>query len=201
MKSPVRFSFFLLLFLIFLNASPLLKAQTLDQKDRYNFWGGYSFNSIKFLGKTQNSQTQIFAIGYEKKIREYPNKRNLWYTADIIPYIHFQYPKRDENNRIVTRSGFGVSPVGFALTQSSPQRITPFVQTTGGIIYMESNFPTDKSRRLNFTFDITVGGKIKINSFSTVSLGYKFHHISNAETGKENPGLDSNFLFLTLSIQ
>lgn len=201
MKSPVRFSFFLLLFLIFLNASPLLKAQTLDQKDRYNFWGGYSFNSIKFLGKTQNSQTQIFAIGYEKKIREYPNKRNLWYTADIIPYIHFQYPKRDENNRIVTRSGFGVSPVGFALTQSSPQRITPFVQTTGGIIYMESNFPTDKSRRLNFTFDITVGGKIKINSFSTVSLGYKFHHISNAETGKENPGLDSNFLFLTFSIQ
>lgn len=200
MKFAVRFSFIFLLFIIFVSAPSFLNAQTFEQNDRYNFWGGYSFNSIKFLGKTQNSQTQIFAIGYQNKIREYPKNRTLWYTADIIPYLHFQYPKRDESNRIVTRSGFGLSPIGFVLTQPSSKSVTPFIQTTGGVIYMESNFPTDKSRRLNFTFDITVGGNIKINSSSTVSLGYKFHHISNAETGSENPGLDSNFLFLTLSI-
>lgn len=200
MKSAARFLFKLLLFIFFLGTVSPLNAQTFEEEDRYNFWGGYSFNSIKFLGKTQNSQTQIFALGYQNKIREYSNNRNLWYTADIIPYVHFQYPKRDESDRIVTRSGFGISPVGFALTQHSSSRLTPFIQTSGGIIYMESNFPTDKSRRLNFTFDITLGGNLKINSYSMVSFGYKFHHISNAETGKENPGLDSNFLFLTLSI-
>ncbi|HBQ60412.1 MAG TPA: hypothetical protein DD671_12530, partial [Balneolaceae bacterium] len=74
------------------------------------------------------------------------------------------------------------------------------IQTTGGFIYMESNFPTDQARRFNFTFDVTLGANIPISHFAGISLGYKFHHISNAETGKENPGLDSNFLFLTLSI-
>ncbi len=200
MKSPARFSIIFLLIIGFCYSPSVLKAQAIDNGDRYNFWGGYSFNSVKFLGKTQNSQTQIFAVGYQNKIREYPKNRILWYTADIIPYLHFQYPKRDEENRMVARSGFGLSPVGFALTQSSQKAFSPFLQTTGGIIYMENNFPTDDARRLNFTFDITIGGNLAINSFSAISFGYKFHHISNAETGEENPGLDSNFLFLTLSI-
>ncbi len=162
-------------------------------------WGGYSFQSIRFLGKTPDSQTQIFGLGYQKPLKEYSHNRLLWYTADLIPYVHYQYPKRDENNRFVSRTGFGLSPIGFALTQRNPGRISPFIRTTGGVMYMESNFPTDRSRRFNFTFDITLGGNIHFPPVGFLTLGYKFHHISNAETGSENPGLDSNFLFLKLS--
>jgi hypothetical protein len=64
---------------------------------------------------------------------------------------------------------------------------------------MQNNFPTDEARRLNYTFDITIGCNFKTNTVGMVSFGYKFHHISNAETGNENPGLDSNFLFLKIS--
>lgn len=171
-----------------------------DIQNSVTIWGGYSFNSVPLLGKTKNSETQIFAIGYQRSIRSYPNKRTLWYTADLVPYLHFYYPKRDENNRMVNRTGFGLSPVGFTLSQQTDSFLHPYIQTTGGFIYMESNFPTDQSRRFNFTFDVTLGANIPISHFAGISLGYKFHHISNAETGEENPGLDSNFLFLTLSI-
>ncbi len=180
-----------------------LKAQShsFEKKIRWSVWGGYSANSIRFLGKTEQSQTQIFAFGFQKAIKTYsPNKR-LWYTADIIPYIQFDYPKRDENNRRVSRSGFGLSPVGFSLSNFISNWSAPYFQTTGGIIYMEDNFPTDQARSLNFTFDITIANSFTINQFAIIAIGYKFHHISNAQTGLENPGLDSNFLFLTFSIQ
>lgn len=168
---------------------------------RYSVWGGYSGNSVRFLGKTRNSQTQILAFGYQHKIRQYSPDKILWYTVDFIPYIHFDYPKRDENDRRVARSGFGFSPVGFSMTNNISRIFSPYLQTSGGVIYMEDNFPTDRARSLNFTFDITLGNSIYLNNHASLSFGYKFHHISNAETGQENPGLDSNFLFLTFSIQ
>ncbi|MEX0844574.1 MAG: acyloxyacyl hydrolase [Balneolaceae bacterium] len=176
-------------------------AQNLSPLRSFNVLGGYSFTSVQFLGKTANSQTQILSFGYQQKIRDYPNQKTLWYTADIIPYLHYQYPKRDEGDRFVRRSGFGFSPVGFMLKKSTSNIVTPFFRTSGGIIYMENEFPTDQSRRLNFTFDVTAGGNLHITPNIFISFGYKFHHISNAQTGSENPGLDSNFLFLKLSLQ
>lgn len=205
MKLKIQSCSFALIVLLVL---PLLSIQTLkaqaptfEQETRWSVWGGYSANSMRFLGKTEQSQTQIFALGFQKSIKAYSPNKLLWYTADIIPYIHFDYPKRDENNRRVSRSGFGVSPVGFAITNSLSNWLTPYIQSTGGIIYMEDNFPTDQARTLNFTFDITLANSFTINRFSIISIGYKFHHISNAQTGEENPGLDSNFFFLTFSIQ
>lgn len=156
---------------------------------------------MRFLGKTPDSQSEILSLSYQREMRTYSNGRKLWYMAGIIPFIHFKYPKRDAGNRITTRRGFGISPVGFLLTEEQYQNFTPFIQTTGGIIFMNDYFPTDQSRRLNFTFDITLGANIPITRAFGLSFGYKFHHISNAETGNENPGLDSNFLFLSLSIE
>ncbi|MDR9416259.1 MAG: acyloxyacyl hydrolase [Gracilimonas sp.] len=190
----------LLLFIVCTSSfPPALCAQEKSTTYQFNFWGGYSFTSVKLLGKTKQAETQILAIGIQRKLKEYPNNRHLWYTADVIPYLEFYYPKRDESYRFVNRSGLGISPVGFLITQHLNIPLTPYLQSSGGIIYMENNFPTDKSRRLNFTFDITIGSIISLNSFSKIYLGYKFHHISNAETGDENPGLDSNFLFINLS--
>ncbi|MFP8488219.1 acyloxyacyl hydrolase [Gracilimonas sp. Q87] len=167
---------------------------------RYTVWGGYSAQSMQFLGKTRNSQTQILRFGFQKHLKDLNKGISLWYTAGFIPYLHFDYPKRDANDRRTVNSGFGISPVGFMIKNYKSKWLSPFTQTNGGIIYMDDYFPTDKAQRLNFTFDIIIGNIFKLNSFSDISLGYKFHHISNAQTGTQNPGLDSNFLFLTLSV-
>lgn len=208
MKYFSRLSFVLIFIIVFtfISVSPSNAVAQDKNSDvtehfdnRYTFWGGYSAQSVRFLGKTRNSQTQILRIGFQKYIKELNNGFSLWYSAGIIPYLHFDYPKRDANDRRTTSNGFGFSPAGFLVKKYHSKWITPFAQTTGGIILMDEYFPTDKGRKLNFTFDITVGNIFTLNSFSDLSLGYKFHHISNAQTGSENPGLDSNFLFLTLS--
>ncbi|MEX0608228.1 MAG: acyloxyacyl hydrolase [Balneolaceae bacterium] len=166
----------------------------------YTFWGGYSFNSVRFLGKTPDSQTTIFGFGFKKLLKEYPNGNQLYYSADIIPYLQYVYPKRDEAWKRTEVTGWGVSPVGFYLINPTSNYFHPFIEATGGSAYMKHTFPTDMARRLNFTFDVTIGTKVKISGKNILTVGYKFHHISNAETGNENPGLDSNFLFLSFSI-
>lgn len=170
-----------------------------DPDPSFSIWGGYSFHSMRFLGKTTNSETQIFAIGYQRKVYDFQNNIVLRYTADLIPYIHYDYPKRDEGYRMVSRSGFGFSPVGLLFREESERILTPYLQSTAAFINMEENFPTDLARKLNFTFDVSLGGNVKVSPHFLASFGYKFHHISNAETGAENPGLDSNFLFISIS--
>ncbi|HKK63919.1 MAG TPA: acyloxyacyl hydrolase [Bacteroidales bacterium] len=171
-----------------------------NYETKYTVWGGYSAKSMQFLGKTRNSQTQILRIGFQKHLKDLKKDLSLWYTAGIIPYLHFDYPKRDANDRRTSNSGFGISPAGFLIKKTTSKWFTPFAQTTGGIIFMDDFFPTDEARRLNFTFDIILGNIFQITPYSDISLGYKFHHISNAQTGNQNPGLDSNFIFLKLSI-
>ncbi|MEX0720885.1 MAG: acyloxyacyl hydrolase [Balneolaceae bacterium] len=172
----------------------------IDSEFIFSLWGGYSFNSIRFLGKTPDSQTTIIGIGMKKLLKEYPNGNRLYYSTDIIPYLQYQYPKRDEAWKRSEGTGFGISPIGFYLIKPLSNNFFPFVQASGGAIYMDQLFPTDLARKLNFTFDVTIGTRLKIADKNVLTFGYKFHHISNAQTGSENPGLDSNFLFLSFSI-
>lgn len=151
------------------------------------------------MGKTPDSQTQMYLLGYQAPIKTLPNGLELWYTASIVPYLQFDYPKRDEDGRRTVRTGFGISPLGYRMYLKQWHAFTPFIETTGGLIYMDDYFPTDNARRLNYTFDITIGNSLSVTDLLSLSFGYKFHHISNAETGSENPGLDSNFLFITIS--
>lgn len=203
MKFNLIGSFWLttLLLLVFLIPKNGLIAQPLTGENRWTVSGAYSSNSVELLGKTGNSQTQMFSFGFQRSFIEYSPTKHLWYTAEFIPYIHYSYPKRDENNRRVNRSGFGISPIGLLLTNTRSKWISPNFQITGGVVIMEDNFPTNQSQSLNYTFDITIANRFTINELIHISAGYKFHHISNAETGLQNPGLDSNFLFLTLSVQ
>lgn len=175
--------------------------QAVKTERNFSMLGGYSFSSVKFLGKTPDSQTRLFTIGYQQRIYRYFPDYSFWYTIDLIPHLHYEYPKRDLGGEFITQSGFGLSPVGFLLTQESTNFFVPFIKTSGGIIYMQDEFPTDRSRRLNFTFDITTGANLNLTPNFVLSFGYKFHHISNAQTGNENPGLDSNILFLKLILQ
>lgn len=193
-------SLVLVTLIVNVDANAQSDSQQFRYDTRYSVWAGYSAQSMQFLGKTRNSQTQILRIGFQKHLKDLKEDLSLWYTGGIIPYLHFDYPKRDANDRRTTNSGFGISPAGFLLKKSNSKWFTPFVQTTGGIIFMDDFFPTDEARRLNFTFDIILGNIFQITSYSDISLGYKFHHISNAQTGNQNPGLDSNFLFLKLSV-
>jgi hypothetical protein len=153
--------------------------------------------SVKLLGKTLNTQSYYSYIGYGKKINILNNYTQAYITRGVIPFIEYNYPKRDNGDKKDLANGFGISPLGYKFFV--PQNRWVFVfGIKSGIIYMNKTFPTDKGRRLNYSFHLSFGINKAIHNNSSLSLGYRFHHISNAQTGTQNPGIDSNFIFISI---
>ena len=59
--------------------------------------------------------------------------------------------------------------------------------------------PVPNSRQLNLTFDFGAGVTIFLNQDTAISGGYKFHHLSNAYSAPQNPGLDANIFYIGIS--
>lgn len=158
---------------------------------------GYSTNSVILLGKTPNTKTFYSYIGFGKEIKSPLPGVNTYVTRGIVPYIEFSYPKRDEGSRRDIVSGFGISPLGYSFVK--PFKYFDFeTAIKSGLSLINKTFPTDKGRRLNYSFDIKLAIQRQLFSQTYLSLGYTFHHISNAQTGSENPGVDSNIFFFSI---
>ena len=160
--------------------------------------GAYSPQSVYLLGKTPDTRTVFTYLGVGKQIESPLSAFTLYRTFGIIPYIKYNYSKRDRNGNPDLASGYGISPLGFEFLRSINSRTLVNTGISSGIIFMNKFFPTDKARRLNYSFDLSLSLQRFISSSTSISLGYRFHHISNAQTGKQNPGIDSNFIFFTL---
>jgi hypothetical protein len=72
-----------------------------------------------------------------------------------------------------------------------------FVQPNEGIIASTEPIPINVigATGLNFLIDIGGGVRIKAGQQYTISVGYKFVHVSNGGTTGVNPGLDNNVFF------
>jgi hypothetical protein len=127
------------------------------------------------------------------------------YTADAIPLaLVFQPDFAREFNRSddAVIYGAGVSPIGFRFIFNRRGRIKPFAETTGGFIYSRRPVPldVDGATRFNFTFDFSGGVQFFTSARRAVTVGYKFHHLSNAHRASFNPGLDSNVVYIGFSL-
>lgn len=93
-------------------------------------------------------------------------------------------------------AGTGAAPVGLKmyLNQGGERRV--FASATGGMIAFSSDVPVRGSRRLNFMFDYGGGVDFVLPDGRAATIGYRFHHISNAGSARVNPGLDANIIYL-----
>lgn len=160
----------------------------------------YSPQSIILLGKTPESQTFALQLNYGWKSKWSLKSNPILYLVSVTPYINYDYPKRDEGSKRDVVTGLGVSPIGFEIQKDLIKRLRFIINTSGGFILVDKTFPTDKGRRLNYTFSVSTALIFQTNQTLSFLLGYKFHHISNAQTGSENPGIDSNFIFFSTQL-
>lgn len=110
--------------------------------------------------------------------------------------------------------GIGVSP-GFKLYWNRSRAVRPYLAGAVGTLLFGSDVPVNGAGRLSLT--IEYGGGIMFNTRSghAVTLGYKFHHLSNGtrpensnpnipDSGplgthpRANPGLDANVIYIGL---
>jgi hypothetical protein len=164
------------------------------------FWGGYSPDSNIGIGQTLdrkffelNGQYTITLVGRRKAV--------LKWVAEVVPVALLNEPGEyyfGANQKLLSyRAGAttyagGVTPLGLQLNFRNGHKVQPFLDAHAGMLYFTRQEPVPNSSQYNFTFNFGTGVQVFTGKRSSLLVGYKYHHISNRDTGQENPGVDSS---------
>jgi hypothetical protein len=140
-----------------------------------------------------------FALAYAVELvplavveRTGANSERCWRNANLVTFTcRYDYSAR-------VSVGAGATPLGLKwyLKRGGLTRVYA-AAGAGGLIF-SSHVPVHRSRRANFTFEYGAGLEVLEARGAGLTVGYKFHHISNGGTTRLNPGLDANVLYVGL---
>ena len=164
--------------------------------NEFGFWLGGSPDSSKIFGNTEDRKLFLFALRYGRILAAWDSV-SLEYTLDIFPAAVMFEPERVRGRSSVY--GAGLSPLGFKFNFGQQSWIKPFVAASIGFLYFEDDVPAPRSSRFNFTPELGLGVQLFFTPKTAVTLGYKLHHMSNANTGGSNPGVDSHVIYAGFS--
>jgi lipid A 3-O-deacylase PagL len=185
-----------------------------ETKNELGAWAGYSPDSPHVIGTTSHRQLGLLAARYARTLWE-NHSVSLQYTIDVLPLELILQPKITqeifttppprttfvEGHREYVYAG-GVNPIGFKVNFFRSHRLQPFVASSAGFVASKERVPIDVpgGTLFNFTFDFQGGFQYYNSSRSHAwMIGYKLHHISNANRSSLNPGMDSNVIFVGYS--
>ncbi|HEX3158631.1 MAG TPA: acyloxyacyl hydrolase [Gemmatimonadaceae bacterium] len=97
-----------------------------------------------------------------------------------------------------TAYAVGLAPVGLQLELFRASAVRLQLATTGGALWFTSALPEPRGTRFNFTADVGSTLALDLLQHYELLLGYRYHHTSNAGTGRVNPGLNAHMLQLGL---
>jgi hypothetical protein len=123
--------------------------------------------------------------------RTRPNSQRCWFT-DTGLYVC----RRDRSERVAY--GAGGSPIGAKMYFNRTGRWRMHSSASLGAMLFSSPVPIYDSHMLNFSIDYGGGMEVTTRSGREIALGFRFQHLSNAGSGRFNPGLDANVIYLGL---
>lgn len=85
----------------------------------------------------------------------------------------------------------GASPVGLKLNGFTHRRIQPEFMGNGGFLFAPRDIPVQDSSSFNFTFEFGAGLQWYRTPTQSIQAEIRYHHLSNHDLGKANPGVDS----------
>lgn len=177
--------------------------------NEWGIWGGISFDSPTLIGTTPNARFGNVGLRYGRVLAASKTVAFEW-TIDAIPLAIFSV-KRDLSlffpapGSIIPKDrknvyGAGAAPIGLKFNFRRNRRVQPFGHATGGFLYFSDQVPVPGSSQFNFTFDFSGGVQVVNSNRRSFTIGYKFQHISNGNTGFFNPGVDVQMVFAGFSI-
>jgi opacity protein-like surface antigen len=190
----------------FLHTAPLHGAEPASASSAYaltkgtnefGFWVGGSPDSSRIFGDIEDRKLLLVALRYGRVLAAWESI-SLEYTLDVFPAAVVFEPGHVRRGRS-TIYGAGLSPVGFKVNFGQQSWIKPFVAASVGVLYFQDDVPVPRSSRLNFSPEVGLGVQFFFAPKRAVTLGYKLQHISNANTGRSNPGMDSHVLYAGFS--
>lgn len=166
-----------------------------------NFIGGYSFHSTRgFWGKIPGAELSIFSLRYNRKLFTFRQNHVVEYVGEAILAANYSVKPSIRWYKAGSYNGFGVTPLGFQLNLNEKNVVQPFFKSSTGFMYFNEAFPGEYGVRFNFTLELGTGLEFVISQNLSLSLGYKYHHMSNGHLGQINPGVDSNIFHTGITI-
>jgi hypothetical protein len=140
---------------------------------------------IGFAGPTTLVLTQEIPIAVVERVH---GRQEYCYMVEFICL-----PDRGRKLAV----GVGVMPLGLKWAIQTHERTRLVTSTSAGLFLFDSEMPVVRSRKRNFALEAGVGLENELRGGRTLTIGWKFHHLSNAGTGETNPGLDANIVYLS----
>jgi len=177
--------------------TPAIAQERERHYSEYSFWFAGSFGNGHAFSDTFQGRNYHLEGRYERLIYWSEPFAVRW-VFDVVPVALVGDPRTSSGRRVYAY-GIGGSPAGAQVNFVHYRRVEPFVTAGGGFLYF--NHRMFGGTQLNFTAQLGGGVQLFTSSRGTaIDLGYKYHHISNANLGNQNPGMDSHMLFIGVSL-
>ena len=178
-------------------ATPALAQEQHHAYSEYTWWFAGAFGNGHAFSNTVDARNYQFESHYERLIYSSGPFAVRWVFEVTSALVGD--PRTGDGHRVYSY-GIGGSPVGAQVNFVHFHRFEPFLTSGGGFLYFNHRmFGT--SQQFNFTAQL--GGGVQLfssNRRTALDIGYKYHHISNANLGNQNPGMDSHMLFIGISL-
>jgi hypothetical protein len=167
------------------------------------FWAAYSPDSMVGIGQVLDRK--FFELDGQYAVTMLASRRVAWkWVSEVVPVAllnepteyYFNTKHQFTNSRAgATTYGGGITPLGMQVNFWNGHRVQPFFDAHGGMLYFARQEPVPNSSQYNFTFSFGTGVQVFAGKRSSLLLGYKYHHISNADSAPQNPGVDSSEVY------
>ncbi|SRR6266851_4854402 len=125
-----------------------------------------------------------------------PKVQGSWfYNRAHTDSTYLQFPTGDGPD-----VGAGVAPVGLRFSMQLSPTILAFAEGSGGGVAFSRPMPEPAARSLNFLGSAGAGLRIGKRDHRSYIVGYRFAHLSNANTAEKNPGFNAHIFYLGITL-
>jgi hypothetical protein len=179
--------------------------------NEFGFWGGFSPAATTIFGGLHDDEAAdrkffIAAFRYGRTLAA-SHSLALQYTLDAVPVAV-------ATGTIVGRTtvggvttfqretayGGGVTPLGLQLDFRNGSKVHPFAHVNGGLLWFNKSVPIEDAGSFAYVGEAGGGVRIFTSEKRAVSLGVRFHHISNGDRQGSNRGLNQFVIYAGFSI-
>lgn len=183
--------------------------------NEFGFWGGGAFTATRIFGGLTEAEARdrglvLAAFRYGRTLAANKNLA-LQYTLDAIP-LAVATGNITESTTVTTPTGTvttfrrestygaGLTPLGLQLDFANSARVHPFLHVNGGFLVFTKSVPLPDAGKFAYIGEAGTGLRIFTSERRAVTLGVRFHHISNGNRAGANRGLNEFVLYAGFSI-
>jgi len=179
--------------------------------NEFGFWAGFSPKATTIFGGLHDDEAAdrkffIAAFRYGRTLAA-NNSLALQYTLDAVPVavasgtiVSRTMVGGVTTFRRETAYGGGITPLGLQLDFRNGSKVHPFAHVNGGLLWFNKSVPIEDAGSFAYVGEAGGGVRIFTSERRAVSLGVRFHHISNGDRQGSNRGLNQFVIYAGFSI-